>query len=276
MRETVEWIRTGAVGTVREVHAWVGSGRWNPTLTGRPGDTPPVPAGVNWDMWLGPRESRPYNPAYFPVSWRDFWAFGGSNIGDFGCHDLDAACWALNLAAPQSIEFPPAGPMDEEIGPHGCIGRYDFAANGDQQPVKVTWYDGGLLPPRPAGFPESSKMPGRGVLFIGEKGAMLCGGAGGKARLLPESLATATPPAPATIPRSKGHHRDWLDAIKGGPAASSNFEYGARLTEIVLLGVMALRSGRRIDWDAASMKARGFPEADALLHEPVRPGWEIA
>jgi hypothetical protein len=105
---------------------------------------------------------------------------------------------------------------------------------------------------------------------------MLCGGAVGKARLLPESLATATPPAPATIHRSKGHHRDWLDAIKGGPAASSNFEYGARLTEIVLLGVMALRSGRRIDWDAASMKARGFPEADALLHEPVRPGWEIA
>jgi hypothetical protein len=163
--------------------------------------------------------------------------------------------------------------MDEEIGPHGCIGRYDFPALGEQQAVKVTWYDGGLLPPRPPGFPDASRMPGRGVLFLGDKGSMLCGGAGGKARLLPESLATATPLAPATIPRSKGHHRDWLDACKGGPAASSNFEYGARLTEIVLLGVLALRTGRRIDWDAANLKARGFPDADALLKEPARPGW---
>jgi predicted dehydrogenase len=97
IRETVEWLQSGAIGPVREVHAWVGSGRWNPTLTGRPKENPPVPAGLNWDLWLGPRSSRPYSPAYFPVAWRDFWAFGSSNLGDFGCHDMDAACWALDL-----------------------------------------------------------------------------------------------------------------------------------------------------------------------------------
>jgi predicted dehydrogenase len=118
MRATCEWIWDGAIGTVREVHAWVGANRWNTTLTGRPTDTPPVPPGVNWDMWIGPREPRPYSPAYTPVKWRDFWAFGGGGLGDFGCHDLDAAKWALDLRQPGSVEAHPAGQMNEEIGPH--------------------------------------------------------------------------------------------------------------------------------------------------------------
>src|SRR5437667_615430 len=117
IRQTCEWIWDGAIGTVREVHAWVIGSRWNKTLTGRPKDEPPVPAGLNWDLWLGPREARPFHPAYFPVAWRDFWAFGGANVADFGCHDLDAACWALDLQQPASVEARAAG-MDAEIGPH--------------------------------------------------------------------------------------------------------------------------------------------------------------
>ena len=273
IRETCETIWDGAIGPVREVHAWVSAQRWNPVLTGRPTDAPPVPAGVNWDLWLGPREERPFHPAYFPVAWRDFWAFGGSNIEDFGCHDLDAACWALHLAAPAAVEFHPAGLMDAEIAPHGCVGYYQFGARADQPPVSVTWYDGGLRPPVPEGV---SELPSRGVLFIGDKGAIVTGGSGGAARLLPHALAESyRKPAP-TIPRSKGHHRDWLDACKGGPAASSNFEYGARLTELALLGTLALRSGRRIDWDAEGMRARGAPDLDVLIREPYRPGWELA
>ena len=273
IRETVEMIHDGAIGPVRQVHAWVSAQRWNPTLGGRPRETPPVPAGVNWNLWLGPREERPFHPAYFPVTWRDFWAFGGSNIEDFGCHDLDSACWALDLGAPTAVEFHPAGPMDEEIAPYGCVGYYQFGPRGSQPPVVVNWYDGGLRPPVPEGVPE---LPGRGVLFVGDKGSLLTGGAGGAARLLPHALAQSyTKPAPR-IPRSKGHHRDWLDACKGGTPASSNFEYGARLTEIALLGVLALRTQRRIDWDAEGMKARGVPEADAFIKEPYRAGWEIA
>jgi predicted dehydrogenase len=272
IRQTCEWIWAGVIGPVREVHAWVGAKRWNPTLTGRPAEQPSVPAGLNWDLWLGPREPRPFHPAYFPVAWRDFWAFGSSNLGDFGCHDLDSSCWALDLHHPLSVEARAAGPTNAEIGPHGCIVYYHFAARGDRPPVKVTWYDGGLTPERPAGLRVNESLPDRGVLFVGDKGAMLCGGAGREPRL----LAPSPPTVPATLPRSNGHHRDWLDACKGGKPAGSNFEYGARLTEIALLGVLALRTGRRIEWDAAAMKAKGFAGADAVIQESYRKGWEVA
>jgi predicted dehydrogenase len=272
IRQTVEWITSGAIGPVREICAWVSAKRWNPTLAGKPAGNPPVPAGLNWDLWLGPRSARPFHPAYFPVAWRDFWAFGCSALGDFGCHDLDAACWALDLHAPTSVEAHGAGPMDSEIGPHGSVAYFHFPARGDQPPVKITWYDGGLEPERPPGLSAKEGLPGRAILFIGDRGALICGGAGGKPRLL---VSSKDPPAP-TLPRSAGHHRDWIDACKGGKPAGSNFEYGARLTEIVLLGVLALRSGRRIEWDAEQMKAKGFPEAEPFIKESYRPGWEIA
>ena len=276
IRLTCEWLRDGAIGAVREVHAWVGANRWNKQLTGRPLETPPVPTGVNWDLWIGPREPRPYHPAYTPVTWRDFWDFGGGGLGDFGCHDLDAACWALDLVAPTTIEARPAGNMDRDIVPHGEICYYEFGPRGDQPAVRVTWYDGGLQPPCPDELPRGSTLPGRGALFIGDKGKMLCDGAGGMPRLLPyEKTAEYTKPA-ESIPRSKGHHRDWLDACQGGAPASANFEYGARLTELVLLGVASLRTGRKIYWDAPHMKAADAPEVEAVLKESYRAGWEIA
>ncbi len=276
IRQTCEWIWDGVIGPVREVHAWVGAGRWNKQLTTRPAETPPVPAGVNWDLWLGPREPRPYHPAYTPVTWRDFWAFGSGALGDFGCHDLDAPMWALDLSEPLSIESRPAGNMDTEIAPHGEICYYRFGARGDKPPVNVTWYDGGLKPPCPEEIPEGSSLPSRGVLFIGEKGSMLCDGAGGACRLLPYEKTPAYERPPETIPRTKGHHRDWLAACKGGPPASSNFEYGAKLVELVLLGVASLRTGKKLHWDAENMKARGLPAADAIIKEQYRKGWEIA
>ncbi|HTK78669.1 MAG TPA: Gfo/Idh/MocA family oxidoreductase [Gemmataceae bacterium] len=273
IRQTCELIWSGAIGPVREVHAWVGTKRWNPTLTGRPPETMPVPAGLNWDLWLGPREPRPFHTAYFPVAWRDFWAFGSSTLGDFGCHDLDSSCWSLDLRAPESIEAHAAGASDKEIGPHGAIVYYEFGPRGDKPAVKIAWYDGGLQPERPAALPNGEALPARGVLFVGEKGMMLCGGAGGKPRLL--GTGNGTPPTP-TLPRSNGHHRDWIDACKGGKPASSNFEYGARLSEIALLGVLSLRTGRRIQWNAAEMKASGFSGADAVIKESYRKGWEVA
>lgn len=280
-REMVEVILDGAIGPVREVHAWVSNSRWNPGLTGRPADSPAAPAGLNWDLWLGPRETRPFHTAYFPVAWRDFWAFGGSNIADFACHDLNVACWALDLHAPTSVEFHPVGRMDDEIAPHGCIGYYQFGSRGEQPPVRIVWYDGGARPPLPEALPTGESLPRRGQLFVGDKGIIASSlvstrdASRSGPQLLPESLgAEYTRPEP-TLPRSKGHHRDWLDACKGGPPAGSNFEYGARLTEIALLGALALRSQRRIDWDASAMKAKGFPEADALIREAARSGWEL-
>jgi predicted dehydrogenase len=276
IRETVELLRAGSIGLVREVHAWVGNGRWNQGLTTRPADTPLPPAGLKWDLWLGPREPRPFHPAYFPVAWRDFWAFGGGTIADFGCHDLDSSCWAFDLAAPTSVEFSPAGRMDEEIAPHGSLGEYRFAGRGSQPPLVIRWYDGGLRPAVADSLLEGQPLIPRGALFVGDKGAMLAGGGGGSPRLLPESKFKGfTRPKP-TLPRSKGHHRDWLDACKGAPPASSNFEYGARLTELSLLGTLALRLGRRIDWDPERMEARGLADAEPMIREPYRAGWELS
>ncbi len=279
MRETCEWIWSGAIGNVREVHAWVSGARWNPGLTSQPttpgeqSDAAP-PEGLNWDLWQGPREPRPFDAAYFPVAWRDFWDFGNSNIGDFACHDLDAACWALDLKHPTLVDFSGAG-VGPGIGPHGCLGHYHFPANDKRPAVQVTWYDGGLKPDIPEGWPADQALPGRGVLFIGDAGVLFCGGAGGAPKLVPETrMADFKKPAPS-LTRVASHHRNWLDACKGGPTAGSHFEYGAQLTELALLGSLSLRTGQPIRWDGPAMKATGLPAADAIIKEGYRSGWEI-
>jgi predicted dehydrogenase len=273
IRETVEHIQAGTIGAVRQIHAWSNTRRTNVTLTGLPPGNPPLPAGMNWDLWLGPREPRAYHSAYHPVGWRDFWAFGGGAIGDMGCHDLDAATWACELQAPTSVEASPAGPTDAEIVPHGSTIHYDFPARNGRPAVRVTWYDGGLMPPTPA-ILGTFALPPRGVLFVGDKGAIQCDGAGGAPRLFPESLRKIAKPPPV-LARSQGHHRDWLDACKGGPPASSHFGYGARLTEIVLLGVLALRLRHRIAWNADGMCTQpGLDAANAIINGTYRAGWE--
>ena len=276
IRETVEYLRAGAIGKVREVHSWVPATRWNPGMEGLPQGTSPKPPGFDWDLWLGPREPVPFNEAYAPVKWRDFWRFGCGALGDFGCHDMDAPTWAFHLKAPTSVELYPAGYMDDEIIPYGEIGYYEFDQQGEQEAVKLIWYSGGVQPPRPEDLPADVEMPSRGILFVGDEGYIINNGGDRKPQLFPESRkASFTAPQPS-IPRSNGHYRDWIDAIKGGPAASANFDYGARLTEITLLGVLSLRlGGKKLEWDYGTMKVKGMPEADAFIREPIRQGWEM-
>lgn len=275
MRETCEWIWDGAIGHVREVHAWVGAARWNKGMTEPPADAPPPPDDLDWDLWLGPREPRPYHPAYFPVRWRDFWTFGLGPIGDFVCHDLDAACWALDLQDPESVEGFSVGMTHPAMTGHGEICYYNYGQRGDRPPVAVTWYDGGLRPRTPADWPLTEPLPSRGVFFVGDKGLMICPGLGASPRLFPDSLMKSyTPPAPS-LPRSPGHHREWIDAIKGGPPAMSHFGYAAKLTELALLGALALQVGHKIIWNAAEMRAENAPEADAIIRTPYRAGWEL-
>ncbi len=273
-RETIEYIQDGAIGAVREIHVWVDARRWNPTLLSKPTDTPPVPAGLNWDLWLGPRQARPFHPAYFPVAWRDFWDFGAAGLGDFGCHDMNTAVRAFDLPLPSRIEAKPAGITDSEIAPHGSLVHYNFPGKDNRPPIHMTWYDGGLMPPAPEAM-GNVPLPKRGSLFIGEKGFIQCDGNGGQPRLYPSARrAEYTAPAPR-LKRSNGHHRDWVDACKGGEPATSPFAYAAHLTEIVLLGVLSLRTQKSITWDGPAMKATGFPAADPFIHESVRQGWEI-
>lgn len=274
IRQTVELIQSGAIGAVREVQAWTAATRWNKALTGRPGDEA-TPAGINWDLWLGPRAPRGYSPALNPVRWRDFWDFGTAPIGDFFCHNFDPALWALDLREPLTIEAAAVGPVDSYIAPAAGIYTYHFGARGGQPAVKFTWYEGGLKPPHPEGVDDDDKFDGNGILFLGDNGALVSAGWGGKPRLLPGARDKETPRPAPTLLRSKGHHRDWLDACKGGPAAGSNFAYGAALSEVGLLGLVAMRTGRKLHWDSQNMKCPNAPEADPYLKGEYRDGWKI-
>lgn len=273
-RETIEYIQAGAIGAVREIHVWVGASRWNPALTGRPNESAPVPAGLNWDLWLGPRQQRPFHPAYFPVAWRDFWDFGCTGIGDFACHDMNSAVRAFDLPLPSRVEAHAVGKMDKDIAPHGALIYYTFPAAAARPEIRMTWYDGGMMPPTPEAM-AGAKLPRRGCLFIGEKGIIQCDGGGGQPRLYPAALRESFRKPEPRLKRSAGHHLDWILACKGGEPATSPFDYAAHLTEIALLGVLSLRSQQPIAWDAAAMKATGLPAADAFIKEDYRKGWEL-
>ena len=274
IRRAVEWVRDGAIGDIREVHVWAGENRI-PEFTERPRETPPVPEGLSWDLWLGPAPERPYHPAYAPLIWHYWWDFGNGKLGNFGCHTLDTAVWALNLEHPTLVEAS-STPLSKETTPIASTCHYKFPARGSQPPVDLFWYDGGIRPPRPDCLePRRNLPPNGGSLLVGDKGAILSGIWSGSPRIIPEKKMRDYQQPPATIPRSKGHHRDWINACKGGPPASSNFDYGARLTEIVLLGVVALQTATTLHWDGPNMKAANAPEVDPILHGHFRKGWEI-
>ncbi len=275
IRLAVEWIRDGAIGPVREVHGSTTVGRedWVQTK-GRPKERPPVPETLDWDLWIGPAPFRPYHPAYAPYNWRGWWDFGTGAIGDMACHNLDPAFWALDLGSPISVEASCSG-LNNETVPFGALYHYEFPARGEMPPVTLYWYDGGLMPPRPQELEEGRRVGGEGVYFVGDLGVLMMSGWGESPRLIPESKMKAYKRPPKTIPRVKGHHRDWIDACKGGDAASSNFDYAGPLTEMVLLGQVALRTGKKLDWDGPNLKATKTPEADRYLKPAFREGWSF-
>ena len=275
VRQMVEWVKAGVIGEVREYHAWVPASRWTPTINDKPKEAMPMPKGLDWDLWLGPREKVNFHSAYAPVAWRDFWDFGLGAMGDFGCHDLDAAVWALDLPTPSSVEMYPAGFMSDDIIPHGELGYFEFPARGDKPPVKITWYSGGPKPPKPEVM-KDAELPGRGVMFVGDKGHIMDRAYSGSPELLEPELKKNFQEPAATLAPTNGHHQDWIDAARGGPAASSNFEYGAHLTEITLLGVVALRLGKKIQWDHESMSVTNSDEADRIIKGTYRAGWELS
>ena len=276
MAQTIELIRGGVVGDVTEVHSWVPAKRWNPELMAPPTQKESVPKGLNWDLWIGPRAMRPFHSAYHPVHWRDFWEFGCGALGDFACHDMDSPTWALNLYAPATVEAHCVGQTHPDLAPQGTICYFHFPKSGDQQELKITWYDGGVMPELPEGVDPVRNRYSRGVMFVGTKGHLLCEGAGGTPRLIRDGELIEKPELPpASIPRVQDHYRDWLDACKGGRPALSNFEYGARLTEITLLGVMAVRTGGKLEWNHDKMQVNNAPDTEAIINGIYRKGWEV-
>ena len=275
-RTAVEMIRAGAIGPVREIHAWTDRpGRHWPQGLARPSDTPPVPKTLRWDLWLGVAPVRPYHPAYVPFRWRGWWDFGTGALGDMACHACNIAFWALELQDPASVECEVSG-VHEETGPVWSCVRWEFPPRGNRGPVRLYWYDGGRMPSRD--LVEGRELPSNGLLLVGEKGVLLnTRQEGGAVLLLPESrFAGYRPPAP-TIPRSpEGHHAEWVAACQRGwpaPEHMSHFGRAGVMTETLLIGNLAVRSGKRIEWDARSMKVANFPEANAWVDPPYRTGW---
>ncbi|HZN58648.1 MAG TPA: Gfo/Idh/MocA family oxidoreductase [Planctomycetota bacterium] len=275
IRQACEWIWAGAIGDVTEVHSWSQTGGWANQYADRPKDEPAVPPGFDWDLWLGPVPKRPYHPAYAPYNWRGWWAFGTGAIGDMGCHNIDPARAALKLGPPSTIEAS-STPVNGETVPDASLIHYTFPARENMPPVKLTWYDCGLYPPRPDEFEPGEKFDSNGILFVGTKGKLLMGGWSRDPRLLPKSRMKEFAAPAKTLRRVEAHDRAWLDACKGGPPASSNFDYSGPLTELILLGQVAVRTGEKLQWDNANIKATNCAAADKFLRAEYRPGWGIA
>jgi predicted dehydrogenase len=278
-----EWISDGAIGEVHEVDAWCnlsyypfGHAYWSSKWSRRPEDTPPVPATLNWDLWLGPAAQRPYHPAYHPAVWRCWWDFGCGMMGDRGAHTLDPVVWALKLGHPTSIEATSLD-LNPDIHPIASVVTYQFPAREGLPPVKLTWYEG-VRAPRPMELEDGRRMGHAegGSLFKGAKGKLVGGVSGEDPRLIPESRMKEYRLPPKTIPRVEGsHEQDWVRACKAGKRAGADFEYSGLLTEICLLGNVAKRVDARIEWDGPNMKVTNLPEANKYIRTQYREGWKL-
>ena len=281
LRMGVEWIKSGAIGTVREMHVFTNRPIWPQGIAKRPA-TKDVPKDLNWDLWLGPAPYRDYHESLHPFKWRGWWDFGTGALGDMGCHFFDLGFWALDLGEglknsdkhPIRIEAVHEG-GSKETYPNWSIVTLKFPARGKLPPVTVKWYDGGKLPERPAELAASREFPTNGSMFVGDKGKILVH-AHSSPRLIPEEKMKDFERPEPFLPRSPGHKVEWLNAVKGGEPASSNFtDYGGPLCETVLLGNLAVAAGKRIEWDAVNLKARSAPEVSRLVRREYREGWDL-
>jgi predicted dehydrogenase len=275
-----EWIWAGAIGPVREVYNWSSRPFWPQGLE-RPKDAEPVPEGLDWQLWLGPAAERSFNHAYVPFVWRGWTDFGCGALGDMGSYSFDTIFRVLKLESPVSVEAS-STERYEETYPLASIIRYDFAARGDMPPVRFTWYDSGLKPQRPEELEESRSFKGEGeegdegLLFVGDRGKILCGFNGKNPKLIPQSKMDSYKQPPKTLPRSPGNEREWLDACRGSKVKpGGNFEFSGMVTETLLLGNVAARAGQKLGWDRANLKITNSDLAQKFVRPERRSGWEL-
>lgn len=283
-RRVVELIQTRAIGDVTEAHVWVGRA-WGlhaseeeakaagdiVFVQNRPATADPIPAGLNWDLWLGPAPARAFNNVYLPgPKWYRWWDFGNGTMSDLGSHWIDLPFWALKLRSPLTAEA--SGPAPHpEIAPASMKVTYQYGKRDALPPAQLTWYQGREKPQiwKDGGIPQWNS----GVLFIGDKGMLLADY--GKHVLLPEAeFADFKRPDPF-IPKSLGHHAEWIHACKTGAPTTCNFEYAGWLTEANHLGNVAFRAGKKLAWDARKLRATNAPEIEPLIHRKYRKGWKL-
>jgi len=279
LRESVEIVQAGLIGEVKEVHLWTNRPIWpqSPGVTTRSKEGP-APAHVHWDEWLGPAPERQYSPAYHPFKWRGWWDFGTGALGDMACHTTNLPYRALKLGAPTAVEAE-CEAINPETYPGWAKVTYEFPARGDMPACKVIWYEGrknDVLVQPPTELYQGEKISGSGSLLIGSKGTLYSpDDYGGSSKWLPKDAFKDMQKPTPTIPRSPGHHKEWIDAVKGGPAAYSNFAQSGPFTEFVLLGNLAMKLGKKFEWDSANLKAKNCPEADQWIKREYRKGWSL-
>jgi predicted dehydrogenase len=280
IRTFCEYVWDGAIGNVHTIHA--GCNAVNSGLGALPrlGEKHPVPATLDWDLWLGPAQYRPYHPAFLPGSWRGWTEYGNGTVGDWVCHVVDPVFWALDLGAPSTIQ---AKVKDYDYltqgaaFPRGEVITYEFPAKGNRGPVTLYWYSGTERIPRPPELEADEKSVETGAVVIGDKGTIVYGSHGaGMVRLIPQSKMDAYKRPAKLIPRAKEHHQDWLQAIRTGRQAGSDFSYGGPLTEIAMLGVIAIKlAGTKLVWDGPGMRFKNNAVANALIKPDYREGWSL-
>ena len=277
IRRAVELIRAGLIGKVSEVHTWTNRPIWPQGMTDRP-EPESVPQGLEWDLWLGPAPLRPYSSAYVPFKWRGWWDFGTGALGDMGCHIMDMPYWALDLQSPTSVEAESEGSTDES-GPTAAKVTYRFPAGKHSTDLKFVWYEGKQSPPEEvvadAGMPVKQVVGRFDLVMIGEKGKFFFQRKSMNWMVTPQQLVEDFEEPAITIPRVPNEDVEWIEACRGGAPALSNFGHAGPFTEVVLLGNLAIRLGKKIEWDGPSMKATNAPEADALIQRDYRQGWEL-
>lgn len=274
-RRNVELLRSGVLGAVREVHAW--SDRpgafWKQALD-RPDETPPVPPTLKWDLWLGVAPQRPYHPAYLPGKWRGWFDFGTGALGDMACHICNVAFWALDLRDPAAVEVETSEPYEETFPAWSRV-KWEFPATSKRPGIRMFWYDGGKKP-----SPElvnSREIPDNGSIVVAEKGTLYMPSSDGAARfVLPEDRFGDLRQPPQTLPDSPGHHEEWIRNCKTGDLGldyMSHFGRASVMTEALLLGALAIRVGKRIEWDAKARRITNLPEANQFIDSAYRKGW---
>ncbi|HYG33316.1 MAG TPA: Gfo/Idh/MocA family oxidoreductase, partial [Clostridia bacterium] len=282
-----EWIASGAIGPVREVHNWSSRPFWPQGMTERPSGTPPVPDGFDWNLWLGPASERPYHPAYTHAVFRGWYDFGTGALGDMGHYSFHQIFEILKLGSPLTVEASRSQYWKiEDFGWHKQINlvsyprastiHWDFPARGDMPPVTLHWYDGGMRPPTPKElYDDGEEMPEEGMMFVGDEGKILAGFTGDNPRLLPKSRMLDFKEPPKTLPRPIEEVDQFIRACRGGQPSDANFQSAYPFAETILLGTIALRVNKKLRWDAAKGEFTNSPEANALKFRKNREGWEI-
>jgi predicted dehydrogenase len=303
LRRAVEAIQGGVIGEVRQLYVWSNRPIW-PQGIDRPPGSDPVPESLDWDLWLGPAPERPYKAdTYHAFKWRGWQDFGTGALGDMACHTVNMPFRALKMGYPTSIEAKSSG-INKETYPKSSEIRFEFPARDGMPPLTFTWFDGGNKPNDDvlrhvnAHYAEQKdkdgkpkKVPASACLLVGKKGQLFSpddygaqfylqfdseGFKPARSRVEDKDVEhEAVRDIAKSVPRSPGHYKEWLDACKGGKPAYSNFDVAAYLTEIILLGCVALRTGKKLDWDGPNLKAKNAPDAAQYVKREYRKGWTL-